>query len=117
MEPQNLKTSNTNNASTMYHSQLAFRLNPKMAPGPSPLSASFSDSESDHSKLPEREDLSLELIESLNQACRNLEKRMVEEEEEKIWAAIAAGKSIKETKRWRGKSPAGSESSEKRRKI
>ncbi|TEY81021.1 hypothetical protein BOTCAL_0035g00140 [Botryotinia calthae] len=117
MKSQNLKTSNTNNASSMYHSQLAFRLNPKMAPGPSPLSASFSDLESDHSKCQEREDLSLELIKSLKQACRNLEKHMVEEEEEKIWAAIAAGNSIKGAKRWRGRSPAGSESSEKRRKI
>ncbi|KAF5868127.1 uncharacterized protein Bfra_007323 [Botrytis fragariae] len=88
-----------------------------MAPQPSPLSASFSDSEGDHPQRQDREDLSPELIKSLKRACRNLERRMIEEEEKIMWAAVAAGKSIKATKRWRGRSPAGSESSEKRRKT
>ncbi|KAF7956058.1 hypothetical protein EAE96_004979 [Botrytis aclada] len=101
----------------MYRSQTPFRLRSKRQLRPSPLSATFSDSEGDHLQRQEREDLPPELIKSLKQACRNLEKRMIEEEEEKKWAALAAGKSIKATKRWRGRSPAGSESSEKRRKM
>ncbi|KAF7934925.1 uncharacterized protein EAE98_002970 [Botrytis deweyae] len=100
----------------MYHSQRTLRLNSKMAPGPSPLSASFSDSEGDHPQRQKREDLSPELIKSLKQACRNLERRMIEEEEKRMWAAVTVGKSIKATKRWKGRSPAGSGSSENRRK-
>ncbi|KAF7896958.1 uncharacterized protein EAF01_009361 [Botrytis porri] len=90
-----------------------------MAPGPSPLSASFSNSESDHPypQRQDREDLSPELIKNLKQACQNLERCMIEEEEKKMWAAIVAGNSTNETKRWRGRSPSGIESSEKRRKI
>ncbi|TGO29484.1 hypothetical protein BPAE_0014g00350 [Botrytis paeoniae] len=87
----------------MYRSQTAFRLKSKMAPGPSSLSASLSDSEGDHPQRQEREDLSPELMKSLKQACRNLERRMIEEEEKRMWAAVAAGKSIKATKRWRGR--------------
>lgn len=88
-----------------------------MAPQPSPLSASFSDSEGDHPQRQKREDLSPELIKSLKQACQSLERNMVEEEEKRMWAALVAGKSTNATKRWRGRSPAESESSEKRRKL
>ncbi|KAF7942313.1 hypothetical protein BELL_0021g00320 [Botrytis elliptica] len=77
-----------------------------MAPGPSPLSTSFSDS----ARRPPA------ASETLKQACRNLERRMIEEEEKRMWAAVTAGKSIKATKRWKGRSPAGSGSSENRRK-
>ncbi|TGO19874.1 hypothetical protein BTUL_0002g01210 [Botrytis tulipae] len=101
----------------MYRSQKTSRLESKIAPRPSPLSASFSDSEGDHPQRHKREDLSPELIKSLKQACQSLERHMIEEEEKRMLAAVAAGKSINATKRWRGRSPAGSESSEKRRKL
>ncbi|TGO41719.1 hypothetical protein BHYA_0017g00290 [Botrytis hyacinthi] len=89
----------------------------KMAPRPSPLSASFSDSEGDHPQRQEREDLSPELIKSLKQACQSLERHMIEEEEKRMWAAVVAGKSIEARKRWRGRSPAESERPEKPIKI
>ncbi|KAF7877280.1 hypothetical protein EAF04_000963 [Stromatinia cepivora] len=74
---------------------------------PSPLSSSFSDSEVVDLKFQDHQVLSAEVLQSLKEACLKLEKRMVEEEEDKMWKMIEAGKPVYRAKRWRGSSPSG----------
>ncbi|KAJ8058841.1 hypothetical protein OCU04_011824 [Sclerotinia nivalis] len=74
---------------------------------PSPLSSSFSDSEVVDLKLQDHQVLSAEVLQSLKEACLKLEKRMVEEEEDRMWKTIEAGKPVCREKRWRGSSPSG----------
>ncbi|KAI9640345.1 hypothetical protein NHQ30_011089 [Ciborinia camelliae] len=73
---------------------------------PSPLSSSFSDEEVDIDlKLRGHQVLSPELLKSLKQACLQIEKRMIVEEEDRMWKAVTEKTPVYKAKRWRGTSP------------
>ncbi|APA08772.1 predicted protein [Sclerotinia sclerotiorum 1980 UF-70] len=74
---------------------------------PSPLSSSFSDSKVVDLKLRDHQTVSAGVLQSLKKACQKLEKRMVEEEEDRMWKLMEAGKPVCRAKRWRGSSPSG----------
>ncbi|CAD6446145.1 48f4feb3-0ee6-4b11-8ecf-7fd5cbbdd74f-CDS [Sclerotinia trifoliorum] len=74
---------------------------------PSPLSSFFSDSEVVDLKLNDHQILSAEVLQSLKEACLKLEKRIVEEEEDRMWKIMEAGKAVYRENQWRGSSPSG----------